>query len=189
MKIKDFTTLEHLKDFNAFYNANYKPIYYYILKAFQGIDQRIELSEEVANDVFVKFEKNLSIFDFEKSSPNTYLHVIANCAIIDTFRKGNKHTNNIELDGENTFFETNRLVVINSDVAIQNISYKETKSLVENIIFKMKNDDHKKVSELFFFDDLSYQQIADICQISLANVKVILNRCRTQLQTELKAVR
>lgn len=168
------------------YNKNYGYIYNYVLCTLKTN----EIAEEVTNDVFIKFNNYINSFDAEKSSITTYLHTIAKSCIIDFFRKENKHSicNSIDSfvnDNGDSFIQIKSVQVD----AVNQISYKETTAKVQNIISKMKNVDHRKVSELFFFDDMSYQQIADICQISLVNVKVILNRCRQTLQTELKAIR
>lgn len=168
------------------YKENYTYIYNYVFSVLKNI----ETSEEITNDTFIKFNNYIDSFNSEKSALRSYLHTIAKSCIIDFFRKENKHAvcNSVDCfvnDNGDTFIQIKSVQID----AVNQISYKETTAKVQKIISNMKNNDHRKISELFFFDDMSYKQIADICQISLANVKVILNRCRTQLQNELKAVR
>ena len=179
------TTNEKL-NLSVVYNENYSYIYNYVFSVLKNI----ETTEEITNDTFIKFNNYINSFDSEKSALTSYLHTIAKSCIIDFFRKENKHSicNSIDTftnDNGDSFIQIKSVQVD----AVSQISYKETTKKIEDIISKMKNSDHRRVSELFFFDDLSYQQIADICQITLANVKVILNRCRQTLQTELKMVR
>jgi len=168
------------------YSENYRYVYTFVKSTLKTS----EVAEEVTNDVFIKFNNHLDDFTTEKSKLQTYLLVIAKSCIIDYFRREDRHSNTIGVD---TFINDSgdSFIQIKSQStdAINQISYKETTAKVQKIISTIKNEDHKKVTELFFFDDLSYQSIADICQVSLANVKVILNRSRQLLQSELKAVR
>ena len=165
-------------DFNTLYKDNYKSIYTFIY----NMVKNIEISEELTNDVFIKATKYL--YNSEKSTIGTWLHGIAKNIVIDYCRKDklDKHINMINI------------VDTNENECYQFVDNFKTESMVENNELKLSitnafdnlTSKYKRVAELFFIEDLPYNEIAIACEIPLNTVKGMLFRVRKLLQLDLQ---
>lgn len=166
-------------DFNTLYKDNYQSIYNFIYNMIKNI----EVSEELTNDVFIKATQNL--YNNELSKFTTWLHGIAKNIVIDYCRKEklDKHVNmsNIVDADENEYFQ------------FADKSYK-TENMVENMELKSSitnafdnlTTKYKRIAELFFIEDMPYNEIAIVCEIPLNTVKGMIFRVRKLLQLDLQ---
>jgi RNA polymerase sigma-70 factor (ECF subfamily) len=168
-------------DFNSIYKQYYKEIVNFV--GFKMKDSII--AEEIVNDSFMKLYNNLSTFDAKKAGIKTWLFTIVNNTVIDYQRAYKKEHNKSYID--NTI-EGKRVYEINDssnnifDVMCNN----DIKNNVLNSISKLSNDSMKKVAQLYFIEDLSYNEISETLEISLSNVKVLIHRIRIELQSNLR---
>ncbi len=134
-----------------------------------------EDAEEVSQDVFIKAYKNLESFNF-KSKFATWIYRIAYNEAINKLKSGKKFSSYLEIK-ENLHeipeVETDRYENIDKsyyvDIAMQNLSESE-----------------RFIVTLFYYEDLSIKEIANITDFSIANIKVKLLRARQKLYDLLK---
>lgn len=181
------------ESFEELYNKNYNQILNYINFKIN----KLNVAEEITNDVFVKVSKHLFEFNSDKSKFNTWLHNIANNTLIDYFRsdktnlfinvsdfnniinKKGLNENNINMRQTFDFQFTDNIK------ADTNIESQELMNSI-NKAFKTLKPKYLRIAELYFVEDKQYTEIAAICDIPLNSVKVMILRCREMLQAKLQ---
>ncbi|MFW5721112.1 MAG: RNA polymerase sigma factor [Bacteroidota bacterium] len=163
------------------YSKHYEQIFNHI---YFRINNRIT-AEEIANDVFIKANEHLSNYDVNTAKVLTWLYTIANNKIIDFYRSKKDtaiHVSDFQNDkGEET---------------IQLSDNEETDSLMDasetneaiNRAFDGLKPKYREVAKLFFIEQKKYDEISELLDISLSNVKVIINRSRAKLQESLQGI-
>lgn len=137
-----------------------------------------EEAEEVAQDTFIKVFKSLENFKGD-SKFSTWIYRVAYNTCLDRIKKNKKHLNNVAID-EFTF---NKLDTI--DNALDNIIKEEKSTLIRNCINKLPEDSSALLT-LFYFEELSLEEISKIINIEANTVKVKLFRARKKLATILE---
>ncbi|MDY2587249.1 RNA polymerase sigma factor [Winogradskyella aquimaris] len=137
-----------------------------------------EEAEEVAQDTFIKVFKSLENFKGD-SKFSTWIYRVAYNTCLDRIKKNKKHLNNVTID-EFTF---NKLDTI--DNALDNIIKEEKNTLIKNCINKLPEDSSALLT-LFYFEELSLEEISKIINIETNTVKVKLFRARKKLATILE---
>jgi RNA polymerase sigma-70 factor (ECF subfamily) len=132
-----------------------------------------EEAEEVAQDTFIKVFKSLDKFKGD-SKFSTWIYRVAYNTCLDTIKKNKKHLNNVAID-EFTF---NKLDTI--DNALDNIIEEEKSDLIKKCINKLPEDSSALLT-LFYFEELSLEEISKIINIEANTVKVKLFRARKKL--------
>jgi RNA polymerase sigma-70 factor (ECF subfamily) len=150
-------------------------IYFMLLKM---VNNSID-AEDLTIEAFSKAFKNI-----DQYSPNfafsTWLYKIATNNCIDHLRK--KRCNTISIDNESTninidaniFFKTNTL---NPE---EKIIQEQREKIVREIVNKLKPR-YKKLIELRYFEELSYEEIAAELEIPIGTVKAQLFRSKELL--------
>lgn len=132
-----------------------------------------EEAEEVAQDTFIKVFKSLDKFKGD-SKFSTWIYKVTYNTCLDSIKKNKKHLNNVAID-EYTF---NKLDTI--DNALDNIIKEEKSALIKNCINKLPEDSSALLT-LFYFEELSLDEISKIINIEANTVKVKLFRARKKL--------
>jgi len=132
-----------------------------------------EEAEEVAQDTFIKVFKSLSKFKGD-SKFSTWIYKVAYNTCLDRIKKNKKHLNDVAID-EFTF---NKLDVI--DNALENLIKEEKSVLIKKCINKLPEDSSALLT-LFYFEELSLDEISKIINIEANTVKVKLFRARKKL--------
>lgn len=132
-----------------------------------------EEAEEVAQDTFIKVFKSLGKFKGD-SKFSTWIYKVAYNTCLDNIKKNKKHLNNVAID-EYTF---NKLDTI--DNALDNIINEEKSTLIKNCIDKLPEDSSALLT-LFYFEELSLDEISKIINVEANTVKVKLFRARKKL--------
>ena len=132
-----------------------------------------EEAEEVAQDTFIKVFKSLNKFKGD-SKFSTWIYRVAYNTCLDNIKKNKKHLNNVAID-EYTF---NKLDTI--DNALDNIIKEEKSVLIKNCINKLPGDSSALLT-LFYFEELSLEEISKIINVEANTVKVKLFRARKKL--------
>jgi RNA polymerase sigma-70 factor (ECF subfamily) len=150
-------------------------IYFMLLKM---VNNSID-AEDLTIEAFSKAFKNI-----DQYSPNfafsTWLYKIATNNCIDHLRK--KRCNTISIDNEssninidaNIFFKTNTL---NPE---EKIIQEQREKIVREIVNKLKPR-YKRLIELRYFEELSYEEIATELEIPIGTVKAQLFRSKELL--------
>lgn len=132
-----------------------------------------EEAEEVAQDTFIKVFKSLGKFKGD-SKFSTWIYKVTYNTCLDRIKKNKKHFNDVAID-EYTF---NKLDTI--DNALDNIIKEEKSTLIKQCINKLPEDSSALLT-LFYFEELSLDEISKIINIEANTVKVKLFRARKKL--------
>ncbi|MBR9914528.1 MAG: RNA polymerase sigma factor [Algicola sp.] len=154
---------------------NYKDLVFTL--ALRMLKNREE-AEEVAQDTFVKIFKSLDTFKGD-SKLSTWIYKVAYHSCLDRIKKNRKFMNDIEI---NEFTEHQVKTI---DNALERMEIKEREQAIANCIDQLPSEDSFLLT-LYYFDDLSLEEISKIVGISANTIKVKLFRCRKKLATILK---
>ncbi|WP_033961361.1 RNA polymerase sigma factor [Psychroserpens jangbogonensis] len=138
-----------------------------------------EEAEEVAQDTFIKTYKSLEKFKGD-SKFSTWIYRVTYNSCLDRIKKNKKHLNNVEI---NEFTEHQ---VVTIDNALDNMETKERKEAMQRCINTLPNEESFLLT-LYYFDDLSLDEISKIVGITANSIKVKLFRSRKKLATILKS--
>ena len=138
-----------------------------------------EEAEEVAQDTFIKTYKSLDKFKGD-SKFSTWIYRVAYNTCLDRIKKNKKHVNTIEINE----FTAHQLVSI--DNALDKMENEERQAAIQSCIDKLPSEESFLLT-LYYFDDLSLNEISKIIGISANSIKVKLFRCRKKLATILKS--
>ncbi len=164
--------------------ARYKDsVYYMILKMVHNRDDADDLTIEAFGKAFHNLSRYTPDFAF-----STWLFKIALNNSIDFIRKKRLQTTNIEdnNDDENKNFAHN----IQANVPDPEERYiKDQRALLMRGILDKLNPKYKRLIELRYFDELSYEEIATQLNLPLGTVKAQLFRAKDLLYNILKKVK
>lgn len=132
-----------------------------------------EEAEEVAQDTFIKVFKSLDKFKGDAKF-STWIYRVAYNTCLDRIKKNKKHFNDIAID-EITF---NKLDTI--DNALDNLIKVEKHQLLKKCINKLP-EESSAIITLFYFEELSLDEISKIINVEANTVKVKLFRARKKL--------
>ena len=130
-------------------------------------------AEEVLMDCFMKAYNNISSFKFESKFSTWFYRIVYNSAL--------------------TKLSSARRKIESEMSSIDDLHYLESKYLADDfikednsiLIKKIINELPPKnaaVITMFYLEEFSTEEISDVLQISVANVKVILHRSRNMLR-------
>jgi RNA polymerase sigma-70 factor (ECF subfamily) len=139
-----------------------------------------EDAEELAQDVFVKAFQSLRTFKREAKF-STWLYRIVYNAAISKARK--RHHKIMELDDH--VIENYSTDEIKEDVG--RLSEEDQKNMV-NYLLGFLNPEDSALIALYYYNDMSIEEIGQITGLTQSNVKVRLHRLRRRLYTELHSI-
>lgn len=139
-----------------------------------------EDAEELAQDTFVKAYKSIKDFKFE-SKFSTWLYRITYNGAISKLRKKQIELADI---GDENITETE---VFSAYSAINELKRNEQKKYINLAIKQLKEDDALLIT-MYYLNESSIDEISEITQLSISNVKVKLHRARKRFYDELKLI-
>ena len=131
-----------------------------------------ELAEEAAQDTFLKAYKSLSTFR-GKSKFSTWLYRICYFTCMDYLKKKSILTEDIETS-------TLPQVAVDEDV-LEKLAADERNETVSRAMQKLAGE-QKFVLRLYYFDDLTTDELANVLGVSVNYAKQKLFRARKQLE-------
>lgn len=137
-----------------------------------------EEAEEVAQDTFIKMYKSLNKFKGD-SKFSTWVYRVAYNTCLDRLKKNKRTQQTVAID------EYTEHQVKTIDNALDKIEAKERKMVIQQCLEQLSSDD-SFILTLFYFEELSLDEIAKIVGLKPNNVKVKLHRSRKRLATILK---
>ncbi len=160
-------------------------IYYILVKIVKHTDDAEDLTLETFGKAFKYLDKYSPQYAF-----STWLFRIAVNNSIDFIR----HKNNIPqcVDSELSDYEPEQLIEhTQSEVTPTPEDHVMDKQRVEMLRLAVRQlpDKYRKVVELRYFEDLSYEEISERLNISLSNVKIQLLRAKNMLSQLMVNVR
>ena len=161
-----------------------KIVYNLALRMMNHSEDAMDISQEV----FLKAYRSLTNFD-ERSAFSTWLYRITHNTCIDEIRKRKgKQTYSLEEDLESEDGSMQRQVADDGDTPEESLMRKEEKSEILHALDTL-SEEHKAAIILRDVKGLSYEEIAEILELSLGTVKSRINRARNQLTSELLKIR
>ncbi|MCP8969978.1 RNA polymerase sigma factor [Ectobacillus ponti] len=130
---------------------------------------RKELAEEAVQDVFLKLWTKKGLYDSTKGKFSSWLLTITRNASIDLLRK-NKQTLQMA--------EVPEALASQEPGVEELVEWKEEGARLREAMSEL-GEEQKAIVDLFYFQAMSQQSIADVCQIPLGTVK---GRIRLALQ-------
>jgi len=137
-----------------------------------------EEAEEVTQDVFLKVYQSLHSFNM-KSKLSTWIYRITYNSSINKVKSQKRQFETTEINRDNEYS------AYISDDTQNTISDEETRKTINGAILKLPEVD-RIIITLYYYEELSVKEIADITSISVQNVKIKLYRSRKKLFNELK---
>lgn len=135
--------------------------------------------QDILQNIFIKVYKNLNDFDSTLKF-SSWIYRIAHNEMIDWYRK-EKRTPRISLDESIDLVMAIASETNITEDAIKNEKKEEIKKAIELLPNK-----YQEIIELRFFEEKSYEEIADILKIPQGTVAIRLNRVKKVLHETLK---
>lgn len=167
-------------NFDWVYKKNYKKVYNFAYNKLHNKD----ICDIIVNDVFIKVSTKLIMFNPEICKINTWICAIAKNRIIDYYRQlqiENRnlcHYSDCTDENGNEFFQIKDNTPDNSDSS-------ELGKMIEKS-FNLLPDNYKQIATLALKDNIKYEQICEIMNISMGQVKTMVCRARKMLQETLQ---
>ncbi|RLD73162.1 MAG: RNA polymerase [Bacteroidetes bacterium] len=136
-----------------------------------------EEAEELAQDVFIKIYSSLKSFNM-KSKLSTWIYRITYNTSINKFKSQKRRIVTTEID---RYAEFNAAVI--PDVH-SNVAEIEKQKIVNDSILKLPETD-RIIITLYYYEELSIKEIAEITELSVQNIKIKLYRSRQKLFKDL----
>lgn len=180
---KNLKQIKIMESFNEVYTKNHKVVLNYVNYKINNF----VIAEELTNDVFMRVHKHLDRYDSKKSAMSTWVMNIASNIVIDHYRKVKKET--ISLDSpmdENSNWSLMDTMKTSTNPQKRMIDG-ELSDRIQNEISSLP-ENYRKVSELFFNQQLNLNEISQQLNIPIGTVKGQISRARTKLTNKLQTV-
>lgn len=155
-----------------------KQLYYALVDDLLMVAYRYTRDTDFANDVvqntFVRIFNNLSVYQSNLASIHTWAKKICVFEAIAFLRKNRNHSLSLNIDDV--------IIPFQKDCDDE----KETR---ETLMAKIEAlpDDHKIILNLYFFEEMSHKEIADLLQIQESSSRSRLSRAKQHLRIHWKA--
>jgi RNA polymerase sigma-70 factor (ECF subfamily) len=172
--ISDFDIIESVKRGNS---ADFSILIdRYKNKAFSLLKRMLKNefdAEEVLQDCFLKAFNSLSSFKQESKFSTWFYKIVYNTVLTKLLSKKRKIEN--EMSSVDDHFELEYKSNVNE------IDNREMSELLKKLISQLP-ENHAAVVSMFYLDEMSCEEISEVVNTSVSNVKVMLYRSRNALK-------
>lgn len=161
-----------------------KSVYYMLLKMVKNPDDAEDLTQEAFAKAFNSIEKFDSKFAF-----STWLFRIATNNCIDFIRKKRVQTVSIDAPVEGDDGSSMRFDVRDENLDPNESMLKMQRKRYLTMAIERLPEKYRTLVQLRYFQELSYEEVANELQIPLGTVKAQLFRARELLNQELKNIK
>ena len=172
-----------IASFNEIYVEFYSKVLNFVTSKVNG---KREIAEEITQDTFLKVAEHLQDYDAEKGKINTWIYNIAKNKIIDHYRR-NKSSYMVSVDGFVNDEGEPSFEFKDTQKADELVNSDETMSAIDRAM-DVLNEKEMKIAELYFIDQMKYNEIAEQLNAPMGTVKANINRIRVKLQNKLSMV-
>jgi len=158
-----------------------KSVYYMLLKMVNNTDD----AEDLTQEAFAKAFNSLGRFD-PKYAFSTWLFRIATNNCIDFIRKKRVSTVSIDSPYETDDGDSITFDIRDNDFNPDDLMLRKQRREYLQIAVDKLPDKYKQLVDLRYFQEMSYEEVADFLQLPLGTVKAQLFRARELLAEELK---
>ncbi|MDX1652684.1 MAG: sigma-70 family RNA polymerase sigma factor [Brumimicrobium sp.] len=183
---KDFRIVERAKagDQNAYAELleRYRePVYFMLLKMVKNTDDAEDLTIEAFGKAFNRLDQYSPSYAF-----STWLFKIATNNCIDFIRKKRIHLTSMDHAYSTDDGESVRLDVDSGDMDPEEVIIKQQKVKMMRKVVKQLKPRYRELVEKRYFEELSYEEIAEEMDLPLGTVKAQLFRAREFLANLMK---
>ncbi|MDZ7607925.1 MAG: sigma-70 family RNA polymerase sigma factor [Cyclobacteriaceae bacterium] len=150
-----------------------RPVYHMILKMVRNVDD----AEDLTIEAFAKAFKNLSRFKQDYTF-STWLFRIATNNTIDFIRKKKLETMSLDTSFKDDSGDSITIDVEGSELNPMEEAIKSQKAELVRIFVDKLPPKYQRLVKLRYFDELSYEEIAQELEAPLGTVKAQLHRAR-----------
>ncbi len=136
--------------------------------------------EDLLQNIFIKVYRNINEYDTSLLF-SSWIYRITHNEMIDWYRR-EKRRSTLSLDDE--AHDIISKLMVDEDLTTQ-FSNAEQKQYIINTLNTL-DEKYKEILLLRFFEDKSYEEIADILKIPAGTVAVRINRAKKQLQKRIQ---
>lgn len=177
MAMKNLTDAEIIESVKKGNQADYSILVErYKNKAFTMLKRMLKNdfeAEEILMDSFLKAYNNIGSFKFESKFSTWFYKIVYNTALSRISNSKRKIETQMASIDDLTFLESN----YNADeYAVENNA-----ELVKNIVNQLP-EKNAAVVTMFYLEEMTIEEISDVLNLSVANIKVILHRSRNMLR-------
>lgn len=147
---------------NSYFDVIYKKYYDRIFAYINKFTQNKELSEDVAQNAFMKAFVAIDSFDYRKGSFNGWMYKIA-CNEVFYNLKRNYSRQEKEVQSFMQFSHTKEISPIKDYIIIEN------KEIVKKLLSLLSENQRNCINE-FYFNEKSYKEIGELYSISVGSV-------------------
>ena len=172
--IIDLVKKGHIQSYSILVDRYKNMIYSLCFKMIKNKEE----AEEAAQDSFIKAFKNIDKFKNE-SKFSTWLYKVAYNTCLDSLKKINKtqHVELVESYASNHYKREDSIAGFLADDLQEQI--------IQNCLSQLPGDENLIIT-LFYFEELSIEEISEIINLKPNNIKVKLHRIRKKLALLLK---
>lgn len=164
-------------NFNDIYND-----YSNMVLTYTSMRMPTHAAEELTQDIFMKVYDNLDRYDDSKGKISTWIMTITRHAVIDKMRKVKLETTSldgmVDEDGKDTF------QVSIAGTPLTEVIGAEYRDTIKTVILELPKT-YRRMANLFYNCEMSYDEIADRMKVSKGTVKGKLSRARKIMQEEI----
>lgn len=177
MLMKNLTDVEIIESVKKGNTADYSILIdRYKNKAFSMLKRMLKNdfdAEEVLMDCFLKAYNNINAFKFESKFSTWLYRIVYNTALTKLSSSKRKIESEMSSIDDLHYLESS----YNADDLVK----EDISTLVKNIVNELPIKNAAVVT-MFYLEEMSTEEISEVLQISVANVKVILHRSRNILR-------
>ncbi len=133
------------------------------------LTNRKEEVDDLVQEIFIKVFVNLNSFDIKKKF-SSWLFRIAHNQVVNFFKK---YKNKLSLD--------EKIMIVDESNIEENIEKDEVKKILNSCLEKIPID-YKEIILLYYFEELSYEEISDSLKIPIGTVSIRLSRAKKFLK-------
>lgn len=133
-------------------------------------------SEDLTQEIFLKAFENIASFN-PKLKFSSWLYRIAHNESVNHIKKNYKYK-------EVEFSDEIKKELYENKTALEKMIEKEESQAVTKSLFRLRDRD-REILELYYFEEKSYLEIADILQLSVNSIGPTIKRARMKLKKQI----
>lgn len=182
---------EHRAAANSIYKAFYNPLIYYFMRKI-GVGAEMSDLQDLTMTTLEKVFSKIDKYDPNSAALSTWVYRIALNTLIDNKRSAKSidvvsveaiNAHNVRTMGE-ADAELFELSSTGRD-PLEDTDRNQTHGLVRQAIAALKNNTERRVIELRFLDEYSYEEIAETLKLPMGTVKALIFRAKDRLKESL----
>jgi RNA polymerase sigma factor (sigma-70 family) len=181
-------TKEETKEFVDLAKSNNQKAFLVLYKEYEPVVRRLvrnvfknnEDEEDISSEIIAKIFRNIHKYSKDISF-EMWVKKVTNNVIIDKIRSGALENSNISIDDDETF----EVIYTDNSNPEKDLINKQSRSSIEEIIDDMP-ESSRRIMDLRYGKEYTYQQIADELKVSIGTVKATISRQRKKLINNFK---